>query len=264
MLDYISVAEAIGRPGLRLVLSPGFPGPWSVAAKAILDLKGIEYTPVAQSIGKPDKELRDWTGQESAPVAVLNAERARARWDEILLLAERLRPTPRLIPADEYLRAEMFGLANSICGEDGLGWNFRLFKMQQWEDALAGRSEEAMFLTREQVDIMQQRYGDPSRTAADAMARMVAVLRMLAKRLRANRERGSDYIIDDQVTALDLYWTAFSNLVAPMSHEHCPMPEGYRSMGESMMTLLGDAVDPLLIQHRDEVLRRHFALPLRF
>lgn len=116
MVDYISVADAVNLSGLRVVLSPGFPGPWSVAAKIILNMKSIAFTPVAQAIGQEDKTLREWTGQESAPVAVLDKERSRARWDEILLLAERLQPEPRLIPQDEALRAEMFGIANDICG----------------------------------------------------------------------------------------------------------------------------------------------------
>jgi len=264
MVDYISVADAVNRPGLRLVLSPGFPGPWSVAAKAILDLKQISYTPVAQSIANDDPVLRSWTGQDSAPVAVLDHERGRARWDEILLLAERLAPTPRLIPVDEDERALMFGLANSICGEDGFGWNFRLYKMAAWEEALAGRSDEPVFLSRAQVDIMQQRYGDPSRTAADALARVKSILALLAARIRASRERGSPYMIGDQCTALDIYWTSFSNLIAPMRPEHCPMPEPYRDMGASMGAVLGDAVDPVLIDHREIMLQRHFTTPLQF
>ena len=45
---------------------------------------------------------------------------------EILLLAERLAPTPSLLPADPAVRALAFGLAHEICGEAGLGWSRRL------------------------------------------------------------------------------------------------------------------------------------------
>lgn len=264
MLEYIAVPDAVGLPGLRVVLSPGFPGPWSVAARMILDIKGIRYLPVAQSIACEDKVLREWTGQESAPVAMLDRERGRSRWDEILLLAERLQPQPSLVPEDERMRWEMFGLSSAICGEDGLGWNFRLYKMAAWEDALAGKSSEPIFLDREQVDVMQFRYGDPSRSAARARSRMIAILELLAEQLHENRRKGSLYLVGDDLTAADIYWASFSNLVVPMRHEHCPMPDAYRAMGEAMRADLGDTLDRILIEHRDAVLDRHVSLPLQF
>lgn len=264
MVDYISVADAVNLSGLRVVLSPGFPGPWSVAAKIILNMKSIAFTPVAQAIGQEDKILREWTGQESAPVAVLDKERSRARWDEILLLAERLQPEPRLIPQDEALRAEMFGVANDICGEDGFGWNFRLYKMAAWDDALEGRSDEPNFLSREQVDMLQFRYGDPSRSAAQAKERMVSVLGFLSARLHASRKLGSPYLVGDALTAADIYWSTFSTLAAPIRPEYCPMPDAYREMGKAMGSDLDGAVDPILIEHRDNVLEKHCSLPLTF
>ncbi len=102
---------------------------------------------------------------------MLDNERSRARWDAILLLAERLSPVLRLIPASETARSDMFGLANSICGEDGFGCNFRLYKMAAWESALAGESSEPVFLTREQVDVMQRRMPDAYRQMGEAMER---------------------------------------------------------------------------------------------
>lgn len=264
MVDYVSVAEAVAMPGLRVVFSPGFPGPWSVAARIILEMKGIPFTSVAQSIAEEDQTLREWTGQESAPAAVLDNERARSRWDEILLLAERLAPEPTLIPADEAARADMFGLANAICGEDGFGWNFRLYKMAAWEDALAGRSSEPLFLTPEQVAVMQFRYGDPSSTAPRAKARMTAILRFLADRLRANKAKGSPFLVGGKLTAADIYWTTFSILVAPIRDEFCPMPEPYREMGEAMGADLGSAVAAILIEHREKILVDHCPLPLKF
>ena len=43
MADYLEVADAIGKPGLRLVLTTGVPGPWGESAKGIFDVKGIPY-----------------------------------------------------------------------------------------------------------------------------------------------------------------------------------------------------------------------------
>jgi hypothetical protein len=72
---YITPEEAITRTGLRLVLTQGVPGPWSVAGRALFDIKRIRYTLVAQLLGTPNEALQQWTGQSSAPVAVLDEER---------------------------------------------------------------------------------------------------------------------------------------------------------------------------------------------
>ncbi len=93
---------------------------------------------------------------------------------------------------------------------------------------------------------------------------MIAILELLAEQLHENRRKGSLYLVGDDLTAADIYWASFSNLVAPMRHEHCPMPDAYRAMGEAMRADLGDTLDRILIEHRDAVLDRHVSLPLQF
>jgi hypothetical protein len=272
MLEYISVSEGIGRRGLRLVLSASTPGPWSQAAKAIFDIKGIKYIPVRQVIGARDELLRQWTGQEAAPVAMFEDERPRARWDEILLLAERLATEPRLIPRDEGDRADMFGLANCLCGEDGLCWNVRLYQLHR-DGILQHRVKQApvepddpyrVALSEDGIATLQARYGDPTRTRDDIRARMIAIVELLARRYLANRARGSQYMIRDQLTALDVYWAVLSGVVCPFAEEHCKMPKFTREMRERNRALLGDALHPALIEHRDYILTKYFALPLNF
>lgn len=260
-MHYLSVSEAIERPGLRLVLSPGLPGPWSVAAKAVFDLKRIPYEAVAQGLAVDDAALRGWTGQDSAPAAMFDNERPRTRWYEILALAERLAPQPSLVPDDDALRSDLFGLLHGLAGEGGFGWNFRLVVVPAWEAALRDPSAQGGFLDAEQIATMQRRYGDPSCSPDTARDRMARFLRLLAARLRASR---SGYFVGDRLSAVDVYWTAFSNLVAPMGAEHCPMPDGYRTMGEATGRLMGDAVDPVLLEHRDRILVKHLRTPLQF
>ena len=55
-----------------------------------------------------------------------NDERPRTTWIEQLNLAERLAPTPRLIPEQFDDRVLMFGYCNELCGENGIGWTERL------------------------------------------------------------------------------------------------------------------------------------------
>jgi glutathione S-transferase len=256
MVDYVSVAEGRKLGGLRLVLSAGVPGPWSEAVKVVLDLKGIEYTPVRQLIGQPDPELREWTGQNSAPVACYEEERPRTRWDETLLLMEHLAPEPQMIPEDEALRAEVFGLLYAICGEDGFGWNFRLYYFA----AIA----EAQKLMSGDLGVMQGRYGDPRVDKTAALARVISVLDFLDARLAAARARGSRYFVGDSLTAVDIYWPAFSNLVRPLAHEICPMPDAYREMGKVFGTALDTALTPALMEHRDRIVADYYPKPMRF
>ncbi len=126
MADYIEIDEACTRPGLRLVLTAGVPGPFGEAAKAIFHVKKIAYLKVRQTPGESDEALGAWTAQTSAPVAVYEDERPRSGWADILYLAQRVAAEPRLIPEAPDERALMFGLSNEICGEGGFGWQRRL------------------------------------------------------------------------------------------------------------------------------------------
>src|SRR5689334_7992556 len=122
--EYVNVDAAIARRGLRMVVVGNVPSPWGEAAKGILHIKGIEWAAV--KLVYDSEPLREWAGQRSGPVAIYDNERPRAGWAEILLLAERLTPSPSLLPTDPAERAIVFGLGHEICGEAGLGWSRRL------------------------------------------------------------------------------------------------------------------------------------------
>src|SRR6202035_3244883 len=99
-LTYVTPAEAIAHNGLRLVLVRGVPRPWGQAAKAILELKGLDYVAAPLELAGKNEEIVAWSGQNSAPVVAWADEAPIHRWQDILLLAERLAPAPALIPAD--------------------------------------------------------------------------------------------------------------------------------------------------------------------
>src|SRR5215472_15577444 len=122
--QYIGVEEARKRKGLRMVVVGSVPSPWGEAAKGILHIKRIEWAAVR--LVYDSEPLREWAGQRSGPVAIYDDEPPRAGWAEILLLAERLAPEPRLLPADPGQRALLFGISHEICGQAGLGWSRRL------------------------------------------------------------------------------------------------------------------------------------------
>ncbi len=254
-MEYKTVAEAKDLPGLRLALTIGYPAPWSQAPKSILHVKNIPYIPVAQHGGQANEELLAWTGHRNAPVAMYEKEPARTGWYEILMLAERLAPTPSLLPQNVEDRASMIGLSNELCGEEGFMWQARHIMRD--------------FLLKAQGDAFKknpifQSYGYSAQNAAAAPAKIRPILEALSARLYKQRSAGSRYFIGDQLTALDLYWANHSEVITPYPPEKNPMPDWVRQTWASVRAAVESAIDPVLIAHREYIFAQHLTLPLDF
>lgn len=251
-MEYKTPAEARDLPGLRIALTAGVPGPWSMAARFFFDVKGIDYVPVLQQAGQDNEDLVAWTGHRNAPVVVLDDEAPRTNWADILELAERLNPTPRLVPADAEQRVRMFGLANEIAGAGGLLWAARhvmLAPMMQMEEP------PAMATT------MAKAYGYSEEALAAAPAQVKAIFDLLAAQLEAQEAAGSRYFIGDSLTALDIIWACFSNPFATLPEEVNPMGPMRRAWaGTSQL----EPVPDILIRHRDYIFETYIGLPLDF
>jgi hypothetical protein len=243
-VTYLGTEQAIARPGLRMVVVGGVPSPWGEAAKGILHIKAIDW--VAVRLAYDDDAQRQWAGQRSGPIAIYDKEPPRAGWAEILLLAERLKPTPSLLPADAAERATMFGLAHEICGQEGLGWARRL----QLIHAGAFGPRAGQYLGR--------KYGYSPAAGSAATARVVALLRMLVARLRS----GGPYYLGTAPTAVDVYSATFMGLFRPLPPQHCAMDEGLRTAFAMPDPETDSALDPILLEHRDMMYARHLELPL--
>jgi glutathione S-transferase len=251
--QYIGVDEAIKRRGLRMVVVGEVPSPWGEAAKGILHIKGIEWAAVR--LVYDSEPLREWAGQRSGPVAIYDDEPPRAGWAEILLLAERLAPDISLVPADPADRALLFGIGHEICGEGGLGWSRRLQLIHAGLESAGGFPERvAKYLGR--------KYGYTPRTGAASAARVVALLDMLARRLKAQRERGCRYYLGNSLTAVDVYGAAFMALFRPLPPEQCEMSTAMRAAFETRDADTAAALDPVLLEHRDMMYAEHLELPL--
>jgi glutathione S-transferase len=259
-MNYVDVAQARTGSGLRLVLSVGVPGPWGEAAKGILYVKGLTFTPVAQTLAMPNDELRAWTGHRNAPIAIIDGESPRADWAAILLLAERLAPTPPLVPDAPSERALMFGLAREICGERGLGWCRRLIII----DDSVRKMRDLPAAHRAPMDLLATSYGYDEAAAAAAPSRVAEILALLAGQLATQQQRGRRYLVGDRLSALDVYWATFAALIAPLPPEQCPMGEDVRAWYGTIGPVVAAAVDPALLAHRDFVYRTHLQLPLDF
>jgi glutathione S-transferase len=258
-MKYVEVSEARTMPGLRIVLSPGGPGPWSEAAKSICYVKKLSYIPVAQEVGGDNPELKQWTSQTSAPAVIWNDERPRNLWNDQLYLFERLAPEPCLIPENIEDRIALFGYANEICGENGLGWSRRLmmFKRTLSRTESHGRGRALM-------GPMIQKYGYDERAAADAPARVAQILTALSQRLARQHQSGSRFFLGDRLSALDIYWATFAAMMAPLPQEVCTIAPGLRRMYSDNGAVVEAALTPLLLEHRDFIYREYLQLPLDF
>ena len=253
-MNYIEPAVAREMDGLRLALTAHAPVPYSMSARAILDHHGVPYVPVLQVGGAQNEDLVAWTGHRNAPVAVYNDEAPRVGWLEILNLAERLGSGPSLVPPDRDDRMLMVGLSNELIGENGFIWDMRL--------VMLGRVGPERVARARLRNPMYDQYGYSEAAAAGAVERARPVLDRLTAQLHAQRDAGRRYIVGDALSAVDIYWVYFSQVVRLFPEAVCPTPEGLRNMYEAVATELGD-VDPILVEQRDRVLAEH-GLPLDF
>ncbi|NQZ96574.1 MAG: glutathione S-transferase C-terminal domain-containing protein [Myxococcales bacterium] len=256
MPDYVPVKEARALSGLRLVLTPGGPGPWSEAAKGFFQVKGLSYVPVLQD---PDNAaLREWTGQTLAPVAAYDAEPPAVALSDILWLAERLAPDPPLVPEPSAERATHFGLLREITGQQGFGWSRRLVMLGE------NLKRQPDGPGRDWTLAFAEKFRFTEAAVAHARRRVLEILGHLSDRLRDQAARGSRYFVGDALTGADIAWAAFAAMLAPLPHEICPMSRGLRRMYTATEPDVLAALDPILLEHRDAMYRDHLATPLDF
>ena len=253
--SYIEVDEAIRRRGLRMVVVGNVPSPWGEAAKGIFHIKGLEWAAVRLVYDSDRELLRQWAGQDSAPVVVYDDEQPRGGWAEILLLAERLARQPPLLPADPAQRAEVFDIGQEICGEGGLGWSRRLQLIHVGLQHSGGFPEPI-------AKYLGGKYGYTPETGVASAARVVQLLEMLAVRLKTQHEKGNRYYVGNSLTAVDVYSATFMALFSPLPHEQCAMSARIRAAFETLDAQTRAALDPILLEHRDMMYAEYLELPL--
>jgi glutathione S-transferase len=199
--------------------------------------------------------LKEWAGERSGPIAIYDNEKPRSRWNDILILVERLAPEPALLPKDAAARALVFGLAHEICGEGGLAWSRRL------ELIHAGLQNCGGFPQRV-AKYLGKKYGYSPGAGAAAPARIIALLRMLAARLKTQQRAGSRYYVGEAPTAVDVYSATAMALFRPLPHAQCRMEAATRTAFERADAAIDAALDPILLEHRDMMYARHLELPL--
>ena len=254
-MKFLSIGELVKRQGLRLVLVQGAPSPWGQAVKAMMEYKGLEFAVAPQIPGGDNSELVAWAGVSSGPVVAWNDGRPMNRWNDILFLLERLAPHKPLVPDALAERVPMLGMSHELCGELGLGWNRRLslFKpAMQSGQAPAG------------ISAMSRKYGYNESDVAAADQRQIAMLQLLTSVRETQRAADSEFFVGHCLSALDFYWPAFSAIFALLSQDLCPIAPGSRRMLETIDPQVKAAISPILLEHRERIMRTHFKLPMEF
>ncbi len=252
-VNYTDFSEAQDQQGLRLVVVPGLPSPWSEAAKGILHVKKIPY--IAVRLDQRDHDMAKWTGTRNAPVAMYDKDAPRSGWSEILMLAEKLSPHTPLLPIEPKARAWMLDCCHDICGEMGLGWSRRL---EGVHNGLTGQGGFPAPIAK----YLGAKYGYQAAQASQYTARVAALLNMLAQYLHQQRDTGQRFYVGTELSALDIYSATFMAYFCPLPQDQCPM-EGYmRAAFDGVQESIAAALDPILLEHRDFIYAEYLELPL--
>jgi len=249
-IPYVSVEDAIARRGLRMVVVGKVPSPWGEAAKGFFRLKGLDF--VAVRLAYDDPALKKWAGQLSGPVVFYDDEPPRSGWAEILMLAERLAPSPALLSLEPNARGRAIELANDFCGERGLGWTRRLQLVHAGASRIGGFPERV-------AAYLGGKYGYDPAQAATFTPRVCEFLGKFAAVLRGSR---GPYYFGDTLSAVDVYSAAFMALFKSLPEPQCPMEPWARGAFEYLDDATRAALDPILLGHRDMMYARHLETPL--
>ena len=109
---------------------------------------------------------------------------------------------------------------------------------------------------------MAQSYGCNPSDVELAVPRLVATLDMLTAQLKAQYARGAKYLVGGALSAVDIYWVAAMNTIAPLPKEQCPIPDDWRPGFVATDPPILAALDPLLVQHRDKIFAECFRNPM--
>jgi hypothetical protein len=251
-MDYVSIEAAQAGTALALVVNAGVPGPWSESAKALFRHHQVPFLAVPQIPAAANDALVAWTGHRNAPIAVYPGEAPMTRALELLQLAERLGSGPSLLPEARSARIQVTGWVQEIAGEAGFGWCARHLIFDTWARQMNPETRAA--------NPMFSAYGYDESRQESMLESAQMFLRDLADALTG---RSTGYLVGDQLTAADLYWAYFSNLLAPLPNEVNPMQAASRAAYEIPGQMLA-GYDPILLEHRDFIFFTHLQQPLDF
>ena len=138
----------------------------------------------------------------------------------------------------------MYGLCAIILAEDGLVWNMRILN-----DGPLGR-----------------KYGYSEAASSSAPAKIVDALKVINKKLESQKKLGSQYLIGNKLSAVDIYWATMSMCMIPASEDIMPktrqnqgMLAGFEAI--SKIPDFADVISPLMEDHQRYILKTYCETP---
>ena len=64
------------------------------------------------------------------------------------------------------------------------------------------------------------------------------------------------------LSAVDIYWATFCNLLAPLPQDQLPLPENMRPLFTASEPEVVAALTPPLVEHRDSIYANYLRLPV--
>jgi glutathione S-transferase/glutaredoxin len=254
-MTWLSLDQALLAPGLRLApVRAGVPSPWSELARGCFHVKRVPFELVdARDADRSLTRIKHLTGQETLPVVFWNDERPRSGWLELLLLAERISDTPRLLPDNPLQRAKIIGLIAELGSEAGFGWHRRVMMIERL-------LTEPRFGERERTigRYLAKKYRFSTDTVEQSTQRCETIVAAFFELAAA----GTGYLAGPSLTALDLAWAAFAALIRPLPEELCPMHPLWRELYTWAPARTSETNILVLLAHRERIYREWLALPV--
>lgn len=254
-LEFITLEEAASmKTGTRVTFIPGIPALFSEALKNICYVKGIPLIRALHPMMGVDEAtgedrqapLYKLTSQTSLPTMFHNEERPRNVWIEQLALAEEIGAagTPNLLPTDFAERATVFGLCAIVLAEDGFIWNMRIL----------GDGP------------LSRKYGFSEEASAAAPRKMAEVVALIAKRLEAQEQLGSRYLVGSSLSAADIYWATLSMSILVPPPEIMPLTRQNKGMlrffsKNSEIPAISEVLTDKVEEHQRFILSTHCETP---
>lgn len=237
-----------------LIVVAQIPSPWSEGVKGLLKVQGREFS--ALRLDPRNQELHAWAGSASSPSLLLPGKPAFTQAIEIIEVLEETCPGQHLLPQEPGDRADAQRLVQELVDPGGLAWSRRLLGIHA---GLTGQGGFVEPIAR----YLGKKYGHDVSKVPAAKARVLEILGGLARRIKSQRDLGSPYLFGREVSAADVYCAVSMAIFAPYDEERCPMDPVIRQTFEERDQATLEALDPVLLEHRDFIYQTHLELPVR-
>lgn len=256
-LKFVDFAQAkldreAGRPVLTVVAQ--IPAPWSEGVKGLLELQGRDYS--ALRLDPRNRELHDWAGSPSAPSLMLPGKAPLTQAVETIEALDEEAQGQPLLPKDPDERAAALDLVRSLVDSGGLAWSRRLLGIDAGLKGTGGFVEPI-------AEYLAKKYSFDEAMVPAARARIPEILGSLSHRIKEQNRADSPYLFGREVSAADVYCAVSMAIFVPLDEGKCPMDPVIRKTFEELDEQTAQALDPILLAHRDFIYQNHLELPVR-